>query len=108
MQCLIPGHNGMVFQQCILSTQQYNASNLSMDSRIPSLSRNASIHTTKCGLKLSMNILRTLTSNTGSYDKRSLRPLVASVCRNDTEKVLFPPLPPPWIVSSSPAHAMSL
>ncbi|GFQ66584.1 hypothetical protein TNCT_682091 [Trichonephila clavata] len=68
------------------------------------------------GLKLSMNILRTLTSNTGFHTtRRSLRPLVGHPYsfRNDTErKVLFlppPPLPPPWIsFPSSPAHAMSL
>ncbi|GFR32095.1 hypothetical protein TNCT_719631 [Trichonephila clavata] len=65
------------------------------------------------GLKLSMNILRTLTSNTGFHTtRRSLRPLVGIriALGNDTErKVLFlppPPLPPPWIsFSSSPAHA---
>ncbi|GFR20581.1 hypothetical protein TNCT_403221 [Trichonephila clavata] len=49
-------------------------------------------HTTNSGLKLSMNILRTLTSNTGFHTtRRSLRPLVGHPYsfRNDTEKRLF-------------------
>ncbi|GFR20804.1 hypothetical protein TNCT_404201 [Trichonephila clavata] len=62
------------------------------------LNENASIHTTKRGLKLSMNILRfdehtgflrqavLETSRQASYSFRECR-----------EKYCFPPLPPPWI-----------
>ncbi|GFQ76996.1 hypothetical protein TNCT_94021 [Trichonephila clavata] len=50
------------------------------------------------GLKLSMNILRTLTSNTGFHTtRRSLRPLVSvriALGNNTERKVLF--LPPPF------------
>ncbi|GFR24908.1 hypothetical protein TNCT_467941 [Trichonephila clavata] len=94
IQCLQPVHG----QQDTFSEQKMH----------PSTQQNS-------GLKLSMNILRTLTSNTGFHTtRRSLRPLVGHriALGNDTErKVLFlpPPLsPPPWIsFSSSPAHAMS-
>ncbi|GFR16876.1 hypothetical protein TNCT_645271 [Trichonephila clavata] len=95
IQCLQPVHG----QQDTFAEQKMH----------PSTQQNS-------GLKLSMNILRTLTSNTGFHTtRRSLR--LSSGIRialgNDTErKVLFlppPPSPATWIsFSSSPAHAMSL
>ncbi|GFR20590.1 hypothetical protein TNCT_439861 [Trichonephila clavata] len=96
IQCLQPVHG----QQDTFAEQKMH----------PSTQQNS-------GLKLSMNILRTLTSNTGFHTtRRSLRPLVGhpySFRERYREKsiVFYPPplSPPPWIsFSSSPAHAMSL
>ncbi|GFQ80998.1 hypothetical protein TNCT_287401 [Trichonephila clavata] len=94
IQCLQPVHG----QQDTFAEQKMH----------PSTQQNS-------GLKLSMNILRTLTSNTGFHTtRRSLRPLVGiriALGNIQREKYCFyPPLsPPPWIsFSSSPAHAMSL
>ncbi|GFQ72606.1 hypothetical protein TNCT_443771 [Trichonephila clavata] len=81
IQCLQPVHG----QQDTFSEQKMH----------PSTQQNS-------GLKLSMNILRTLTSNTGFHTtRRSLRPLVGHPYsfRNDTErKVLFLPPPSPATV----------
>ncbi|GFQ80991.1 hypothetical protein TNCT_287351 [Trichonephila clavata] len=78
IQCLQPVHG----QQDTFSEQKMH----------PSTQQNS-------GLKLSMNILRTLTSNTGFHTtRRSLRPLVAiriALGNNTERKVLFlPPLSP--------------
>ncbi|GFR16953.1 hypothetical protein TNCT_645621 [Trichonephila clavata] len=95
IQCLQPVHG----QQDTFAEQKMH----------PSTQQNS-------GLKLSMNILRTLTSNTGFHTtRRSLRPLVGHPYsfreRYREKSIVFtpPPLsPPPWIsFSSSPAHAMS-
>ncbi|GFQ91783.1 hypothetical protein TNCT_670511 [Trichonephila clavata] len=119
MQCFkSPGHNGIGFptvhvsllnKQCLqpVHGQQDTFSEQKMH---PSTQQNS-------GLKLSMNIVRTLTSNTGFHTtRRSLRPLVGHPYsfreRYREKSIVFtpPPLsPPPWIsFSSSPAHAMSL
>ncbi|GFR20562.1 hypothetical protein TNCT_403151 [Trichonephila clavata] len=60
----------MVFQQCSLYST--TALNLSMDSRIPLEQKMHPSTQQNSGLKLSMNILRTLTSNTVPYDKAVL------------------------------------
>ncbi|GFQ70953.1 hypothetical protein TNCT_566111 [Trichonephila clavata] len=76
IQCLQPVHG----QQDTFAEQKMH----------PSTQQNS-------GLKLSMNILRTLTSNTGFHTtRRSLRPLVGiriALGNNTERKVLF--LPPP-------------
>ncbi|GFR20575.1 hypothetical protein TNCT_403201 [Trichonephila clavata] len=59
-------------------------------------------------VKLSMNILRTLTSNTGFHTTRSLRPLVGiRIAREQTEKSVLPPSRHVIRFQQS-AHAMSL
>ncbi|GFR21637.1 hypothetical protein TNCT_237351 [Trichonephila clavata] len=83
IQCLQPVHG----QQDTFAEQKMH----------PSTQQNS-------GLKLSMNILRTLTSNTGFHTtRRSLRPLVGHPYsfreRYREKSIVFtpPPLPPPWI-----------
>ncbi|GFR23479.1 hypothetical protein TNCT_420321 [Trichonephila clavata] len=90
IQCLQPVHG----QQDTFAEQKMH----------PSTQQNS-------GLKLSMNILRTLTSNTGFHTtRRSLRPLVGHPYsfRNDTEKSLFtpPPSPPPFRFQQSHTHSL--
>ncbi|GFR20841.1 hypothetical protein TNCT_404331 [Trichonephila clavata] len=88
--CLIPGHNGMVFHSaCLLLNKQ--CLNLSMDSGYLRR-RNASTQQNS-GLKLSMNILRTLTSNTGFHTTSGPETSWASVYLGTIQrKVLFYPL----------------
>ncbi|GFQ70936.1 hypothetical protein TNCT_566001 [Trichonephila clavata] len=79
MQCFkSPGPNGNGFP-----TVHVSLLNNTMPSTCPwtagylRCTENASIHTTKQWFKMSMNILRNLTSNTGFHTtRRSLRPLV--------------------------------
>ncbi|GFQ94297.1 hypothetical protein TNCT_587701 [Trichonephila clavata] len=118
MQCFkSPGQNGIGFPTVHVSllnntmppTCPWTAGTFAEQKMHPSTQQNS-------GLKMCMNILRTLTSNTGFHTtRRSLRPLVGhpySFREQYREKsiVFNPPLlPAMWIsFSSSPAHAMSL
>ncbi|GFQ82532.1 hypothetical protein TNCT_361541 [Trichonephila clavata] len=101
----------LVFQQCLC----FSLLNNTMPSTCPAEQKMHPSTQQNSGLKLSMNILRNLSSNTGFHTtRRSLRPLVGrpySFREQYREKSIFYPplLPPPWIsFSSSPAHAMSL
>ncbi|GFR20835.1 hypothetical protein TNCT_404311 [Trichonephila clavata] len=99
------------FSTVHLSTQQYNASNLSMDSRIPSLSRKCIHPHNKQWFKTVHEILRTLTSNTGFHTTSGLRPRrhPYSFRERYRESIVFPLSPPPWIsFSSSPAQPCPL
>ncbi|GFQ72595.1 hypothetical protein TNCT_443701 [Trichonephila clavata] len=94
IQCLQPVHG----QQDTFSEQKMH----------PSTQQNS-------GLKLSMNILRTLTSNTGFHTtRRSLRPLVGHPYsfreRYREKSIVFtpPPLPPPWISFPAVQHTPCL
>ncbi|GFR23473.1 hypothetical protein TNCT_420301 [Trichonephila clavata] len=101
MQCFkSPGHNGLVFQQCmsLYSTIQclqpvHGQQDTFAEQKMhPSTQQNS-------GLKLSMNILRTLTSNTGFHTtRRSLRPLVGHPYsfreRYREKSIVFTPPPP--------------
>ncbi|GFQ73337.1 hypothetical protein TNCT_433311 [Trichonephila clavata] len=84
----------LVFQQCLC----FSLLNNTMPSTCPAEQKMHPSTQQNSGLKLSMNILRNLTSNTGFHTtRRSLRPLVGvriALGNNTERKVLF--LPPPF------------
>ncbi|GFQ82526.1 hypothetical protein TNCT_361511 [Trichonephila clavata] len=85
----------LVFQQCLC----FSLLNNTMPSTCPAEQKMHPSTQQNSGLKLSMNILRTLTSNTGFHTtRRSLRPLVGVriALGNNTERKVFfyPPLLP--------------